>query len=196
MMKITIHQQRDVISQYLYAKDHNRPHLMASAFTSDARLGMQVKTKNITFPGESIGRDAITQTLVSHFGRQYENVYTFFLSEALNSEVDSASCNWLVVMTEKGGGKVRVGFGRYDWHFGNELPLRADHLLIVIDEMQVLEPSYAPDILGWASALPYPWCEVSVMLEAMPELEQLTPINYSLRNMSSSSSQKVTSVMV
>ena len=100
-MKIAISDQRDVISQYIYAKDHNRPHLMASSFTSDACLEMQVKTQNIAFPSESTGLNAITETLVSNFGRTYENVYTFCISDSFVSRADTASCRWLVAMTEK-----------------------------------------------------------------------------------------------
>lgn len=180
-MKIAINMQRDVISQYIYAKDHNRPHLMASAFTPDAHLEMQVKTQNIAFPGESIGLEAITETLVSNFGRTYENVYTFCLSDSSSSEVDFASCNWLVAMTEKADagetGKVRVGFGRYDWHFVHEPLLLADRLRITIEEMLVLEAGFAPDILNWVSGLPYPWCGAEDVLTSMPELEQLAPIH-------------------
>ena len=179
-MKITISQQRDVISQYIYAKDHNRPHLMALAFTSDARLEMRVKTQNIAFPNESIGLDAITKTLVSNFGRTYENVYTFCISGSFVSQADAASCRWLVAMTEKSadgeGGCVRVGFGQYDWHFVHEPSLLADRLRITIDEMLVLKSDLAPDILNWAGELPYPWCAADVLLETMPGLEQLVPI--------------------
>ncbi len=180
-MKITINQQRDVISQYIYAKDHNRPHLMVSAFTPDRRLEMQVKTQNIAFPSESIGLDAITETLVSNFGRTYENVYTFCLSDALSSHADAASCHWLVVMTEKEGGQVRVGFGRYDWHFVRTSSLLVDRLCIIIDEMLVLAPDFAPDILGWASGLAYPWCEKGVIIQTMPALESLAPIRDQMR---------------
>lgn len=176
-MKIIIDAQSDVISQYIYAKDHNRPHLMASAFTQGARLEMQLKTQNITFPAESVGLDAITETLVSNFGRTYENVYTFCLSDSLISGENTASCNWLVVMTEKEAdpktGCVRVGFGRYDWQFVNKPTLLADELVITIEEMLVLEPDFAQDILNWVSGLAYPWCDTGDMIKAMPELDAL-----------------------
>lgn len=171
-----MHSQRDVISQYIYAKDYNRPHLMASAFTPDARLKMQVNTENIAFPGEAAGLDAITATLVSNFGRTYENVYTFCLSDSFVSRTDSASCRWLVAMTEKvdgGRGSVRVGVGQYDWHFVDGPSLLADRLCIIIDDMLVLDAGFAPEILGWVSALPYPWCATETIVEAMPELGQL-----------------------
>lgn len=184
-MKIAINTQCDVISQYIYAKDHNRPYLMASAFTPDARLEMQVNTQNITFPGESIGLDAITETLVSNFGRTYENVYTFCLSDSLSSEADVASCNWLVAMTEKAEagevGKVRVGFGRYDWHFVHEPSLLAERLCITIDEMLVLEDSFAPEILDWVSGLAYPWCDAGTIMKNMPAREALTLIKNHMR---------------
>lgn len=179
-MKVPIKSQRDVIGQYIYAKDHNRPHLMALAFTPDARLDMRLNTHNISFPGESIGLNAITETLVSNFGRTYENVYTFCISDSFVGQSGAVSCRWLVAMTEKASGGehgcVRVGCGQYDWHFVHEPSLLADRLRITIDDMLVLDSGLAPDILNWVSELPYPWCATEAVLETMPGLDQLVPI--------------------
>ena len=71
---------------------------------------------------------------------------------------------------------MRVGCGQYDWHFVREPSLLADLLCITIDEMLVLDSGLAPDILNWASELPYPWCAAEAVLETMPGLEQLVPI--------------------
>ena len=168
-MKIAINNEQEVISQYIYAKDHNRPHLMASAFTADAWLEMQLKTQNIEFPAESIGREAITETLVSNFGQQYENVYTFCISDSFVGQGNNASCNWFVAMTEKANGNVRVGCGRYDWRFVQEPSLLADQLRITIDEMLVLEPRFASEVLQWASGLAYPWGDGEAIVRTMPE---------------------------
>ena len=180
-VEAAIESQRDVISQYIYAKDHNRPHLMASAFTSEVRLEMQVNTQNITFPAESIGLDAVTETLVRNFGRLYENVYTFCISDSFVSQSDNASCHWLVGMTEKENGCVRVGCGKYDWRFVREPSLLADRLSITIDEMLVLDACFSTEILDWVSALPYPWCDAETIVETMPELEQLSVLRQQVR---------------
>ena len=75
-----MHQASDSIVAYLRAKDGNKPHLLAQAFTTDASLVMDVKTGSIAFPPVSTGRDAIAQVLVRQFAQAYENVYTLFLS--------------------------------------------------------------------------------------------------------------------
>ncbi len=49
----------DSILNYLRAKDGNRPHLLARAFTADAELYMTVRAGNISFPPVANGRDAI-----------------------------------------------------------------------------------------------------------------------------------------
>jgi len=65
------------IAAYLHAKDGNRPHLLAQAFTDDAMLQMAVHTGAISFPPVSRGRETIGEVLVRRFGQSYENVYTF-----------------------------------------------------------------------------------------------------------------------
>jgi hypothetical protein len=72
----------NAIEAYVRAKDENRPHLLPSAFSTDASLEMRVETENISFPPTSKGIDAITQVLVRDFGLVYENIYTFCLSRA------------------------------------------------------------------------------------------------------------------
>jgi hypothetical protein len=47
----------------IFAKDENRPHLMPSAFASDAHLEMRVETENISFTPASKGIEEITQVL-------------------------------------------------------------------------------------------------------------------------------------
>jgi hypothetical protein len=70
------------IQAYIRAKDENRPHLMPSAFASDASLATRVETENISFPPASKGIEEITQVLVRDFGLAYENIYTFCLDRA------------------------------------------------------------------------------------------------------------------
>ena len=167
--------QCGVISRYIHAKDHNRPHLMAQAFTADVHLEMQVKTAAISFPAATNGLEAVTDVLVSRFGATYENVYTFCLSDSLSGDVSEVSCNWLVAMTEKANGNVRVGCGRYDWSFTNQPRLLVKHLLITIEEMVVLEPDYGGEILDWVSGLSYPWCRAEKLLNTMPDMIGISP---------------------
>ena len=156
-----------LIHTYVRAKDGNRPHLMASAFSATATLEMQVETGAVSFPPMTQGLEAITDVLVRRFGQRFENVYTFCLGKPA-PDVQTFACDWLVGMSEKASGNVYVGCGRYDWTFAEEPQLRITHLLIRIESMQVLPPSELNAIMGWLSRLPYPWCPAAELASAAP----------------------------
>ena len=59
----------ELISSYIYAKDSNRPHLMAAAFAPDAAVEMVVKVGTIAFPPHAQGLDAISDVFVPALGR-------------------------------------------------------------------------------------------------------------------------------
>ena len=115
----------ELIATYIRAKDSNRPHLMSAAFAPDASLEMVVNAGTISFPPHAAGLDAITDVLVSRFGQTFENVYTFCLCSPPYSHPSTFSCAWLVGMSPKEGGAVRVGCGRPEL---NELQGLAAHL--------------------------------------------------------------------
>lgn len=166
----------DHIATYIRAKDENRPHLMASAFAPDAQLTMDVRTDAISFPSRSDGRDAITRVLVQDFGKTYENVYTFCLMQPPQGVVTDVSCDWLVGMSAKADGAVRVGCGRYDWRFEAAAPHRVAELRITIEAMQMLPALALDDVMPWLSSMPYPWCDAQRMREAMPDLDALDAV--------------------
>lgn len=170
----------DSIEMYLRAKDLNRPHLMAQAFTGDAVLQMEVRQGGISFPPMAQGREAITDTLVRNFGSVYENIYTFCLAEppaaaAAAAAVTDFDCHWLVVMTEKQSRAVRVGCGVYQWRFdtGNQL---VRELRIVIEAMHTLPAAATEPVLDWASALPSPWCSLHDALAAAPAIAEVRSV--------------------
>jgi hypothetical protein len=171
-----------LVAAYLHAKDENRPHLMPGVFAADATLEMVVRTGTISFPPLSRGIDAITEVLVRGFGRTYENVYTFCLQRP-DAAASRFECDWLVGMSEKATGLVRVGCGRYDWTFGGSPPARVDRLVITIEAMQVLPASALGAVTAWTAALPYPWCPPQVAVAAAPALDGLEPV---LRHVSAS----------
>src|SRR5262245_51780003 len=105
----------EAISTYILAKDGNRPFLLRQAFSNDIALEMVVKTDAISFPSTATSLSAVEDILVRRFGVEYENVYTFCLSQP--SETDGArfQCHWLVGMSARASGQpLRVGCGRYD----------------------------------------------------------------------------------
>ena len=174
---MNIESHKHIIKNYIRAKDDNKLHLMKSVFTDSATLEMRVKTDNISFPADTVGLEAITNVLVRNFNQTYENVYTFCLEDSFNNQHDATSCIWLVCMTERDSGNVRVGAGKYDWRFEDaENPLAnilATNLVITIEQMLVLEPIHSEQIMEWARDLPYPFCDSERMFASMPDLEPL-----------------------
>jgi hypothetical protein len=166
-----------LVETYVHAKDENRPHLIADVFAADARLELNVRAGSIAFPPVSTGAVAITDVLVRQFAQVWENVYTFCLERPeKGSRAKTFSCPWLVAMTAKADGTVRVGSGRYDWRRQTRAPFLVDRLTITIDAMQAL-PAYAHrPVYGWISELPYPWCPAELARSTMPQVERLEPV--------------------
>ena len=170
-----------VLRNYFHAKDENRPHLMREAFSDNAVLRIHVQTAIMAFPAVSQGLDAITDVLVRRFGATYENIYSFYLKRPY-THAPRFSCHWLVGMTEKDSGKVRVGCGRYDWSFGRNNPRGlATQLAITIAEMQVLPASQLAPVFEWLTALNYPWTSANRVAANAPGIEALAPILHYLQ---------------
>jgi hypothetical protein len=164
------------ILNYIRAKDGNHPRLMRHAFVADATLTMKVRTNAIAFPALSTGIDAITDVLVRRFAQTYENVFTFCLADAPSPDASAFACDWLVGMSEKNGGAVRVGYGRYDWIFDTHGECLAEQLEITIEVMQTLPPARLDAVMMWLSSLSYPFCAPALARRSMPVLDGLGPI--------------------
>lgn len=180
MDQVRVLSRAELVATYIRAKDWNRPHLMKAAFSEDASLEVVVRAGTITFPPVSKGLDAITEVLVRRFGQAFENVYTLCLSSPPASDRAAFSCAWLVGMSEKEGGAVRVGAGRYDWSFRNGL---VDRLRITIELMQALPPGALPPVMNWLSNLPHPWCPVGAARRTLPDVSGLEVVANHLREM-------------
>ena len=166
----------DAISTYILAKDSNRPQLMKDAFAGDCELEMAVKTDAISFPSSAKGLEEITRVLVTNFGDQYENVRTFCLSSPNSDYLRHFGCDWLLGMSAKQGGAVRVGCGHYGWHFGSDDDGRVKKLTIDIEVMCVLPIETSEPIMRWLAALPHPWCSNVQANESIPAIDALRPI--------------------
>ena len=176
----------DAISTYVQAKDTNRPQLMKQAFAGDCELEMAVRTDAISFPSSAKGLEQVTQVLVTNFGDQYENVRTFCLSRPNSDYPLYFRCDWLLGMSARQGGAVRVGCGHYGWHFGSDDDRRVKKLAIDIEVMCVLPAEGSKPIMQWLAALPYPWCSNVKARESIPALDALQPIESFLRRMETS----------
>ena len=171
----------DAVTTYFMAKDGNRPFLMRRAFAEAADLQMVVNTDAISFPGAAKGLAAIEDILGRRFANDFENIYTFCLARPTAANRRHFPCNWLVGMSAKGNGPIRVGSGRYDWYFTPDERCLVERLTITIDEMQVFPASELDTIMHWLCGLPYPWCKPEDALDSMPRLEGLTAIETYLR---------------
>ncbi|MDM0112244.1 hypothetical protein QTI66_08785 [Variovorax sp. J22R133] len=155
------------IEAYIRAKDGNRPYLLNASFAADASLRMDVRTDSVAFPPESSGREGIAETVVRRFNQTYENIYTLCIGSPPRGNANSHSNIWLVAMSEKSSGAVRVGCGRYDWSF-EENGGRVKSLTITIETMAMLPPATLASVMNWVSALPYPWCSQQVLFKHAP----------------------------
>jgi hypothetical protein len=166
----------DAVSTYIFAKDGNRPFLMRRAFAEDAELETVVKTDAISFPSSAKGVNAIEDILVRRFGLEYENVYTFCLSQPSRADRRHFPCHWLVGMSARNNGQIRIGCGRYDWYFSPEKACRVERLVIAIDVMKVFPATELAATMDWLSSLPYPWCTPDQAVRTMPAIEGLAEI--------------------
>ena len=166
----------DAVSTYIFAKDGNRPFLIRRAFAEDAELETVVKTDAISFPSSARGVSAIEDILVRRFGLDYENVYTFCLSRPTKANRRHFPCHWLVGMSARSDGTIRIGCGRYDWYFSPDKACRVEKLVIAIDVMKVFPASELAVTMNWLSSLPYPWCTPDQALRGAPAIDGFAAI--------------------
>jgi len=164
-----------VLRGYFHAKDENRPHLLEEVFARTAELVIRNRSANIAFPDFTQGRSAIADVLVRRFALANENVYSFYLGRPVPG-VREFTCPWLVGMTERSSGHVRVGCGVYEWTFEPQAPHLASRLVVVIEAMQVLPLTDYERAFDWLRALNYPWSSPDAALEDIPAIEPLAPI--------------------
>ena len=166
----------EIVGTYIRAKDGNRPLLMRRVFAKDSELEMNVKTDAISFPSSVKGLEAISDVLVSRFAVDYENVFTFCLSKPSEADGKRFACHWLVGMSAKSDGAIRVGCGRYDWVFDPaELGL-VEKLRIDIDVMNVCSKEVFDPIMDWLSGVPYPWCTPDEAAKDIPAIDCLAAV--------------------
>ncbi|TAJ88327.1 hypothetical protein [Reyranella sp.] len=171
----------DAVTTYFHAKDGNRPFLMRQAFAEGVQLEMVVKTEAISFPSTARGLVEIEEVLVRRIATDFENVYSFGLAQPTEVDRRRFSCPWLVAMSARADGALRVGVGRYDWQFSPDLKCLVEKLLITIDVMQVLPASELDRIMSWITSLPYPWCQPDEVVRTMPRIEELAPVERYLK---------------
>lgn len=168
------------IEQYILGKDSNRPHLLRQAFEPQASVEMVVNTDAISFPSTLEGLPAIAKVLSSDFNRQYENIYTVYIGEPPAAGSAEHHCKWLVGMSVKETGEVRVGCGEYHWQFGPHSGL-VQHLTIRIEHMLVAAAEDLLPVMDWLQGLGYPWCQAHQAVASAPTLERLAAVIHYLK---------------
>jgi hypothetical protein len=169
----------DTMATYIEAKDRIDLQLLGRAFVGgDCEIEYSDKTQLVSLPNSSRGLQQITQFMAS-FGDQCENIRTFLLSRPNSDYLPHFRCDFLVGMNARQDGAVRVGCGRYDWHFANNSRLKK--LGIVLEVMCVLPADQSKLILPLLSALPYPWCSYHQARESIPSMDALRPIAHFLK---------------
>lgn len=166
---------RHAIESYIRAKDGNRPDLLRQAFTPDATVNMAVLTSTISFPTELAGIAAIAETLVRRFNQTYENIYTFCLGEPPQEGALAHDCHWLVGMSLKETGEVRIGYGEYLWQF-DPASGRVSQLTITIERMDVAPAQDLQPLMDWLQALDYPWLDARTARARAPSSTGLGPL--------------------
>jgi hypothetical protein len=170
---------------YFHAKDGNRPFLMRRAFAEHVQLDMVVKTDAISFPSSANGVPAIEEILGRRFANDFENVYTFCLARPTKANRRHFPCHWLVGMSAKNNGLIRVGSGRYDWYFTSDARCLVERVIIIIDVMQIFPANELDRIMSWITSLPYPWCRPDEAVRDMPDIEGLAPVGRYLKEVRS-----------
>lgn len=167
---------RSLLRDYLRAKDENRVLFLRRGFAPDVSLVMVLNTDDIQFPAQSLGVDAVADTLAVRFNQTYENIFTFYLgSPPDDATTEAFHCGWMVGMTEKATGNVRVGCGNYEWLFDLQ-PYRVKGLRITIEHMRTLTPDRGDAVFDWLLASPYPFADPHALAAAMPGIEALAPV--------------------
>jgi hypothetical protein len=166
----------EAVSTYFYAKDGNRPFLMRRAFAADVQLQMIVNTEAISFPSSADGVAAVEEILSRRFAEDFENVYTFCLAQPTDANRHHFPCHWLVGMSGRNNGPIRIGSGRYDWYFTSDEKCLVKKLIITIDVMQIFPPQELDRIMVWITSLPYPWCTPDMSLDSMPRIEGMETV--------------------
>lgn len=176
-MNVNIPPYKELITAYIQAKDENRPWYLTKVFSSDAVLEMKVESDVIDFPAEVFGREAIPDILVKNFSQTYDNVFTFVFDDSVTYDGMKLSCMWLVIMTKKDDGSLRVGYGKYTWYFKpNSNQFLVPKLRIEIISMNEFPLSFMDSIYNCVEVMPYPWIQKSdckKLVHSIPDLSDL-----------------------
>ena len=159
--------QHHVLTKYLEAKDQQRPFLFGEVFTSEAMFQSRFAFETDFNDERPVhGLDAIAGVF-QRMGSRVENIFTVYTPSSVRWDAGALSIDWLVGMSERESGKLRLAWGDYAWRF-NPAGTRATELVVLMRQMIELPASAGSSINHWLAELPAPWCEAEQILESMP----------------------------
>lgn len=164
-----------VLTEYLAAKDEQRPHLMKQVFSDDAVFESRFEF-DTDFPtdGPSVGQKAVIDAFRG-LGAMMENIYTVCTVDSVDDAETTMSCGWLVGMSERATGRVRVAWGDYRWTFDHH-GTRATELIVTMKHMAFIEPEQLDAVMVWLRHLPSPWVSAEQLVGDAPAFDELAPM--------------------
>src|SRR5258707_11423092 len=74
---------KDLLEAYLQAKDLDRPSVILDCYAPDAVLTYSIATDTISFPARVSGAEAIAQTLVRDFRKNFDCCKTYYVCDSI-----------------------------------------------------------------------------------------------------------------
>jgi hypothetical protein len=168
---------KNLLEAYLQAKDLNQPSVILDSYTPDAVLTYSIATDTISFPARVSGADAIAQTLVRDFRKNFDCCKTYYVCDSIAHDgglIDFMP--WLVIMRQISTKALRLGKGWYRWRFeSGETTLRVCAMHIHIERMDVIEDRDGSRLHDLHAALPYPWLRPATLGETFRRMMKQGP---------------------
>jgi hypothetical protein len=168
---------KDLLEAYLQAKDLDHPSLILDCYTPDAVLTYSIATDTISFPAKVLGADAIAQTLVRDFRKNFDCCKTYYVCDSIAHDdglIDFMP--WLVIMRQVSNTALRLGRGCYRWRFErDETRMRVCAMHIHIERMDIIEDRAGNKLRDLHAALPYPWLRPETLSVTFERVMQQSP---------------------
>jgi len=168
---------KNLLEAYLQAKDLNQPSVILDCYAPDAVLTYSIATDTISFPAKVSGADAIAQTLVRDFRKNFDRCKTYYVCDSMapaGQDIDFMP--WLVIMRQISSTALRLGKGFYRWKFergGTGMQVCGMH--IHIERMDIIEDRDGNQLNALQAALPYPWLRPAMLRETFGRIMKQSP---------------------
>jgi hypothetical protein len=168
---------RGLLEAYLQAKDLDQPSVILDCYTQDAVLTYSIATDTISFPARVLGADAIAQTLVRDFRKNFDCCKTYYVCDSIAQDGQRIDfMPWLVIMKQISNRALRLGKGFYRWRFErDETRMRVCAMHIHIERMDIIEDRDGNKLHDLHAALPYPWLRPAMLKETFGRIMKQSP---------------------